>query len=105
MRTAVSNRRRLNAVICWFGCLLGFGVAFNSAVLAYDIGSFSVAVAVVIVVMAAIGVVNGVAFWRYSNAMGGHPIAASFFVVLAIGWAALGAALVHAVFQAFNPVR
>lgn len=105
MRTPVPNRRRLSAVICWFGCLLGFGVAFNSAVLAYDIGPFSVGAAVVIVVMVAIGVVNAVAFWRYSNALGGRPVVASFVVLLAIAWAALGAAFVHVVFQAFNPVR
>jgi hypothetical protein len=105
MPTPVTSRRRLYAVVCWFGCLLGFGVAFNSAVLAIDIGPFSVAVAAVIAVMVAIGVANAVGFWRYSNALGGRPVAASIVLLIAVGWAALGAALVHAVFQAFNPIR
>jgi hypothetical protein len=102
---APGSRRRLYAVLSWFGCLLGFGVAFDAAVLAVDIGPFGPLVAVGILAFAAIGVANGIAFWRYSNALGGRRVLALVVLMIALAWAAVGAALVHVLFQAFNTRR
>jgi hypothetical protein len=105
MRAPVTRRRRLYAVLSWFGCFVGFAVAFDSAVLAIDVGPVSVAVGAVIAATVAIGVANGVAFWRYSNALGRRPLLAAFVLLVAIGWAALGAAVIHQLFGAFNSAR
>jgi hypothetical protein len=104
-RATVSARDRLYAAVAWFGCLVGFGVAFVAAVLAFDIGPFGMTVLAGIAAMAGIGVANGVAFWRYSKALGGRRALALLMLVVAVGVAALGAVLVHVLFQAFNSSR
>ena len=101
----ITPRRRLYAVLGWFGTFVGFSVAFDVAVFAIDLGPFDIAAVVVICLMVALGIANAIAFWRYSNALGGRPTLALFVLLIAIAWAVVGAGLIHLLFQAFDSTR
>ena len=72
---------------------------------AIDLGPFDIAAVVVICLMLALGIANAIAFWRYSNALGGRPTLALFVLLIAITWAVVGAGLIHLLFQAFESTR
>ena len=103
MEAARPRRRRLRAALGWVVCLFGLTFAFDSFVLANDVGPQNEFVVVAIAAATLIGVVGAVGFWRTSGALGGRPRAAAALIVVAVVWAASSAYLIHWLIDAFNP--
>ena len=97
------RRRRRLATLCWVACLVGLTFAFDSVVLAADIGPLNGLVVGAIVASTLVAVAGAVGFWRSSGALGGRPREAAVLILVAVVWAACSAYLIHWLIDAFDP--
>ena len=103
MLASKPGRWRLRAAMAWVACLAGAALALELIVLAVEIGPFNLGLAGTIAASTVVAVGGGVAFWRLVAGRRKRPRLAALLLVVAVGWASLGALVMAWLIAAFNP--
>jgi hypothetical protein len=93
----------IRALIAWSVCFVGAAFALELVVLGLDIGAWSPGLLMMIAGATVIGVGGVVAIWRLVGRALGRPRLAGAFVLIAAGWAGLGALVMAWLFAAVKP--